>query len=257
MTEWWKKDFDANYLHIYARMDRSADDMAGHIVDRLGLSPGAEVLDLCGGYGRIAIPLARRGYRMTVLDRSDYLLSEGRRRAQEAGVEITWLQGDMREIPSGLSFDAIINIFTSFGYFDEEKENERVIAGAARRLKPGGLLLIDVIHRDPLLWRGVAHRWEELEHHWLLEESSAELTTSRWHSQRWLIPKDGGAPTQQAHSVRVYSAHELRAMCCRCGLDVKEQFGGLDGSQLSKESRRLVTLAQRPAESSQVSYDHG
>jgi 2-polyprenyl-3-methyl-5-hydroxy-6-metoxy-1,4-benzoquinol methylase len=95
-------------------MDQLADDMAGHIVDRLGLPPGAEILDLCGGYGLIAIPLARRGYRMTVLDLSNQLRSEGRRRAQEAGVEITWLQGDMREIPSGLSFDAIINIFTSF-----------------------------------------------------------------------------------------------------------------------------------------------
>ncbi|HEX9869354.1 MAG TPA: hypothetical protein VGC99_12315 [Candidatus Tectomicrobia bacterium] len=68
MAEWWKEAFDDSYLPIYARLDRSADQTAGHIVDRLALPPGVEILDLCGGYGRVAIPLARRGYRLTVLD---------------------------------------------------------------------------------------------------------------------------------------------------------------------------------------------
>jgi ubiquinone/menaquinone biosynthesis C-methylase UbiE len=63
-------------------MDRSEDESASYIVDRLALSPGVEILDLCGGYGRVAIPLACRGYRMTVLDRSEYFLAEGKRRAK-------------------------------------------------------------------------------------------------------------------------------------------------------------------------------
>ena len=61
MAEWWKEAFDDSYLHIYARLDRSADESARHIVDRLALPPGVEILDLCGGYGRVAIPLARQG----------------------------------------------------------------------------------------------------------------------------------------------------------------------------------------------------
>jgi SAM-dependent methyltransferase len=206
-----------------------------------------KILDLCGGYGRVAIPLARRGYRMTVLDLSEHLLAEGKRRAEEAGVEINWLQGDMREIPSESHFDAIITIFTSFGYFDDEMENERVLQGAAQTLNPGGFLLIDVIHRDALLWLGVARRWEELARYWLLEENQYDLLTSRWRTQRWLIPKEGGPPQQAHHSIRVYSAHELGAMCQRCGLEVIEHFGGLNGSTLTKESRRLVTLAKRAA----------
>jgi ubiquinone/menaquinone biosynthesis C-methylase UbiE len=143
-------------------MDRSADESASYIVDRLALPPGVEILDLCGGYGRVAIPLARRGYRMTVLDRSEHFLAQGKRRAKEAGIEIKWVHGDMREIPLGPHFDAIINIFTSFGYFDDEMENEQVLQGVAQTLKRGGLLLIDVIHRDALLWLGMARRWEEL-----------------------------------------------------------------------------------------------
>jgi 2-polyprenyl-3-methyl-5-hydroxy-6-metoxy-1,4-benzoquinol methylase len=246
MAEWWQEAFDDSYLHIYARMDRSADESASYIVDRLALPPGVEILDLCGGYGRMAIPLARRGYRMTVLDLSEHLLAEGKCRAKEAGVEIHWLHGDMREIPSGSHFDAIINIFTSFGYFDDETENDRVLQGAAQTLNPGGVLLIDVTHRDALLWLGIAQRWEELARYWLLEENHYDLITSRWRSQRWLIPKEGGPPKQAHHSIRVYSAHELHAMCQRCGLEVIEHFGGLNGSTLTKESRRLVTLAKRP-----------
>jgi SAM-dependent methyltransferase len=245
MAEWWKEQFDDTYLHIYARMDRSADDITGYIVDRLALPPGVEILDLCGGYGRVAIPLARRGYRLTVLDRSEHFLAEGKRRAKEAGVEIKWVHGDMREIPLGPHFDAIINIFTSFGYFDDDLENERVLQGAAQTLKRGGLLLMDVIHRDALLWLGMARRWEELAHYWLLEENHYDLMTSRWRSQRWLLPKEGGPPKQAHHSIRVYSAHELHAICRRCGLEVIDQFGGLNGSRLTKESWRLVTLAKR------------
>jgi ubiquinone/menaquinone biosynthesis C-methylase UbiE len=66
MAEWWKEAFDDTYLHIYARLDRSADESARHIVDRLALPPGVEILDLCGGYGRVAIPLARRGTRAAI-----------------------------------------------------------------------------------------------------------------------------------------------------------------------------------------------
>jgi ubiquinone/menaquinone biosynthesis C-methylase UbiE len=69
--------------------------------------------------GCVAIPLARRGYRMTVLDRSEHFLAEGRRRAKEASVEIEWVDGDMQEIPLGPHFDAIIYIFPSLGYFDD------------------------------------------------------------------------------------------------------------------------------------------
>jgi Methyltransferase domain len=72
--------------------------------------------------GRVAIPLARRGYRMSVLERSEHFLAEGRRRAKEAGVEIKWVDGNMREIPLGPHFDGIINIFPSFGYFDDDME---------------------------------------------------------------------------------------------------------------------------------------
>jgi ubiquinone/menaquinone biosynthesis C-methylase UbiE len=72
--------------------------------------------------GCVATPLARRGYRVTVLDRSEHFLAEGRRRAKEASVEIKWVDGDMQEIPLGPHFDAIIYIFPSLGYFDDDKE---------------------------------------------------------------------------------------------------------------------------------------
>src|SRR4051812_12081379 len=150
---WWDTFFDEDYLATYIPTRRSDEDseLEAEAVARLsGLEPGASLLDAPCGYGRISVPLARRGYRMTGVDLSQVQLDEARRRAEGVpGVEL--VHGDLRELPfADASFDGVLNLFTSIGYLGEEGDT-RVLAELRRVLRPGGRLVLSVMHRDRLL----------------------------------------------------------------------------------------------------------
>lgn len=104
----------------------------------LEILPGANILDLACGTGRYAIPLARRGFQVTALDLTPAYLQEGQKKAEAENLSIRWVQGDMRDIPFQDEFDAVINIFTSFGFFEEEGDHWKTLKGVVRALKPGG-----------------------------------------------------------------------------------------------------------------------
>src|SRR5205814_3776760 len=136
------------YFPLYApflppeKTEREVDDL----LRLLKLPPGSAILDLGCGYGRHALPLAQRGYQVTGFDKSEHLL----RLAQQSDaiaqrVQVRWIHGDMRDIPFTNEFDAVLSLFSSFGYFEEEEENQRVLHQVQRALKPGGLLLMDLV----------------------------------------------------------------------------------------------------------------
>ena len=111
MNAWYTRMFNADYLRCYAHLDEIAVAQAEEVLACLGLPAGARILDLAGGYGRIAVPLAQRGYRVTVHDLSTDFLRVGRERAAAAGVEVEWRHGDMRDVPATGDYDAVISMF--------------------------------------------------------------------------------------------------------------------------------------------------
>lgn len=128
--------------------ERTAEEVE-FLIAKLGLDDGARLLDLARGHGRIALELARRGHRVTGLDLSPRSLQFAREAAASEGLHVEWVPADMHDIPAGALFDAFANVFTSFGFFREEDENQRLLDGVARALVPGGAFLIDVVN---LLW---------------------------------------------------------------------------------------------------------
>src|SRR5262249_42598505 len=119
-TPWYGQFFGEDYLrHFRSPLERTAQEVE-QIAQRLALAPGSAVLDLCCGYGRHTIPLAQRGYRMTGQDLSEVLLQQARTDAEAQSVQVRWVHGDMRQVPFENEFDAIINIWTSFGYLENE-----------------------------------------------------------------------------------------------------------------------------------------
>ena len=136
--------FTDDYLYFFAdHLEERSDAETDLIWRLLELQPGMEVLDLACGHGRIANRLAGRGCRVTGLDSTELFLDHARRDAAERGVSVEYVRGDMRELPWRDRFDAIVNWFTAFGYFDDPG-NQRVLAQAAAALRPGGRIALEM-----------------------------------------------------------------------------------------------------------------
>jgi ubiquinone/menaquinone biosynthesis C-methylase UbiE len=243
---WWDVYFDDLYLRMHEAIltpERTAEEIAG-VMTLLRLRPGAKILDLCCGQGRHAVPLARAGYQMTGLDRSAFMLARAQEAAGEAGVGVEWVQGDMRELPWREQFDACVNLFTSFGYFEKEEENQQVLVQVRNALKPGGVLLLDVSNRDYYLLRLWPKAWRRQGQAFVLEETSFDPITCRFTASfTWV--EDGREETL-SHWVRHYTAPELVSMLRCAGFSSMDIYGGFDGSEFEIYSKRLIVLAQKP-----------
>ncbi len=245
---WWEAFFEETFLHLWpssSTPDREPAEVAG-LVSYLELPPEARILDLACGYGRIAVPLARRGFQVTGLDLSEPLLAVGRERATQAGVAVEWRRADMRDILSEWSgrFDAVISIWNSFGYFTDDHENQRVLASAAQALKAGGRLLIDVSNRDRVVSTYRARDWDERDGLALLQERSFDSvrglnrTDLTWH--------EDGQRRQVQFAVRLYTATELTQMVTAAGLRPIAYYGDWTGAELTRESRHIILIAEKP-----------
>ena len=244
-SETWDAFFSDFYLRAYvddARAD-AAEAQALAAARLAGVPDGGELLDVPCGFGRHSVPLARSGYRVTGVDRSPALLEEARRRA---GGE-RWpklVQADYRELPfADESFDGAINLFTSLGYLGDEADTH-VLAEISRVLRPGGRLVIEILHRDRLVRQFSESDWRLVgEGRLLLEQRTFDLAAGIVQTTQTLIDGNGGRDSR-SFSVRVYSATELLAMVERAGFTEARCYGDLEGGPLTPDSR-LVIVARR------------
>ncbi|MBD0329144.1 MAG: class I SAM-dependent methyltransferase [Thermoleophilia bacterium] len=248
-ADWYDGFFEGDWLEVVALAisDERTQQQADFLVERLALEPGARVLDLACGHGRVTLELARRGYRATGLDLSARSLAVARGAAEGEGLEVDLIEADMRELPPTGDFDAVVNLFTAFGYFEDERENERVLEGVARALRPGGAFLIDTVSLLGLMGRYRDRMWEVQEGGVLfLQEHRFDVLRGR-NEARWTFVHPDGRRSEIVHSVRAYAPHELAAMLERAGLPVEAAWGSFDGSELTRESWRTILLARKPA----------
>ncbi len=245
MAEWYKHFFNADYLRCYPQLDDIAATQVSEIMACLALPTGARILDLAGGYGRIAIPLAQRGYRLTVHDLSTEFLRIGRERAAAAGVAIDWRHGDMREVQATSDQDAIISIFSSFGYFERDEDNEKALHAASGALRPGGLFLLDAINREMVVQGDPYSAWTEGQDALTLDRTDFDLAKGRARTQRLFYDLRTGERKDYSFDVRLYTAPEYTNMLHRAGFAEVRFYGSLDRNPLTRESRRLVVLARK------------
>jgi len=247
---WYRTFFDELYLRQYgpALTDELSERQVDLLIDLLGLEPGTRVLDLACGHGRHAIRLAQRGMRVTGLDLSEVFLERAREDAAAAGVEVRWVCADMREIPFEASFDVVINIFTAFGYFEDDAEDARVFESVARALAPGGHLLLETMHRDNLMGRFQSRMFERYEEAdiLVLHDHVLDLVHGRI-DDRVQVVEQGAMRPERRTSVRLYTVPEYRRMLEASGMELERACGGLSGADLALESRRLVVIGRKPA----------
>lgn len=243
--EWWKESYDDFHQRTgFGSLppERTAGDIDA--VERfLDLRAPAKVLDLFCGTGRHCIELARRGYDATGVDYSGEYLALARSRAADAGVSPRFLQGDAREMDLGSGYDAVLIMWASFGFFDDEGDRliVRRIAGA---LRPGGSLYMEIKNRD---WevRHFAPTFErKVEDVVIRSGNSFDVMQSRLEMR--LTFSLAGRTWNQFRSWRLYSAHEIRGLLDSAGFVVSGIYGDSRGAPLTMESH-LMRVAARKA----------
>lgn len=198
------------------------------------------VLDVPCGTGRHAAALAERGYTVAGLDISEAALAEARR----VGPSLDLRRGDMRELPwPDESFDAVLNLWTAFGYFETQDEDERVLAEFARVLAPGGVLILDTVNQVALARGFRPQAFEEIEGVLFLQEHAYDIVKGRSQA-RWTFLR-GGARTELAFDHRVYTTPEYLGMLRRAGFEPVAFYGGFDGAELGFDTWRQIIVARR------------
>jgi SAM-dependent methyltransferase len=210
----------------------------------LGLRPGNDVLDLGCGYGRIAIPLAAAGCRVTGLDGNATVLRKAAEDAAAAGVAVDLVHRDMRDmgLPAA-GFDAVLNMSTAFGYADDEDGDAATLAAVRDALRPGGLFLIDLENRDAKIRTA---RSAEFAMAGVTVSCARDFDplTGRWREEMsWM---DGDQRDSSVFGVRLYAATEMITMLRRAGLELVRACGWFDGQPYTLDSPRMILLARRP-----------
>lgn len=242
--ETWDEFFSDFYLRAYADDQRQGEAEAQALAAaRLaGCPAGGDLLDVPCGFGRHSLPLARAGYRVVGVDRSQSLLAEAQRRSSgDRRPEL--VQADYRELPfADESFDAGLNLFSSLGYLGDEQD-ARVLGEVGRVLRPGAGLVIETMHRDLLVRQFREQDWRLLgEGRLLLEQRTFDAPSGVAQTTQTLIDKTGERDSR-SFSLRVYSATELVAMLMGAGFEEVRCHGDLDGGPFATDTR-LVILAR-------------
>ncbi len=247
-SAWFESFFGEDYFEIYRDVlsaERTAEEVAG-IVALLGLDAGARVLDVACGHGRHAIPLAKRGFEVTGYDLTELFIERARADAAEQGADVRWVRGDMRELAFDGEFDAAINVFTAFGYFEDPEDDLETLRGIRRALRPGGRFLLETLHRDGLPARFLPQNAHKTPNGTIvLQERVWDLARDVIDEHVTLVRPDG-TRTEYTTAVRTRTLHQLLAVMREAGLEPVAWYGGLDGSALDLSSRRLVLISARP-----------
>ncbi|RCK79899.1 MAG: methyltransferase [Candidatus Ozemobacter sibiricus] len=243
-------DFDAvfapdDYLYFYETtlpQERSRRE-ADFIEQALDLQPAHRILDVACGHGRLTNLLARRGYRLTGVDRSAGFLEIARREAQAQGLAVDYRQGDMRDLSFDEPFDRALLTFTAFGYFSDD-DNLLVLRRIRRVLAPGGRFLFDVLNRDTFLKRFVPSLVTERGDDLMIDRTSFDQRRGRVTTHRTII-RDGQRRDMR-FSMRLYNLTELEFWLREAGLTLERVCGGYSGGPVDHEAHRLVLIARRP-----------
>ena len=218
-TNWWESFFEGVAVRMWLQAlppehtQREADRLAG----LLAASPGAEILDVPCGAGRLALPLAERGYRLTGVDWSPEFI--GHARSRDALHQVTWEQRDMRDLPWPGRFDGVFCVGNSFGYLDDDG-NAAFVRAVRAVLKPGGRFVLET----PMVLENVLNRldsrpWWKAGDVYLLVENQYDSGSARLNTEYTFV--SNGRVEVRRGSHRAYTYRELLELLTASGFAVE------------------------------------
>jgi SAM-dependent methyltransferase len=237
-ADWFEEWFGEDYLRIYQHRD---EEEAEHAIQLIAANlPGHEVtaaLDLGCGAGRHTKVLFERWWTVG-LDLSMALLKEARRESPGA----PYVRADMRELPfADESFDLVVNLFTSFGYFDDDREHLRVLSCVRSSMRQGGTLVIDFLNASQV--RRELVPYDERVENGVIIEQRRTITDDDRYVEKIITLRDRGK--EYIERVRLLSAADLEGMLKGAGFEVVKRFGDYAGCTWSERSPRTILFANR------------
>ncbi len=242
--EWFEEEaFWEHYAPIMFESERWAESPA--VVDGLerlcALAPRSRVLDLCCGMGRISVELARRGHVVCGVDLCQSYLDAAREYAGDIGLEL--VHADARQFVRPASFDLAVNLYTSFGYFDDPADDALVIRNLAESLAGGGQLVIEILGKETAV--------RDFTPGERFSRGGFEVTTrfevvDAWAGLRntWHLERDGEI-FERSFVQRLYSGTGMRRLLLENGFEQVDLFGDWDGRPYDQRARVLIARARK------------
>jgi ubiquinone/menaquinone biosynthesis C-methylase UbiE len=239
-TDWWASYFDANYLQEYEPIFSAAEDRrdVARLIELLRLPVGSKVLDVPCGQGRHARLLAEAGFDVVGLDYSRHLLQL----AKSAGSAVRYVRGDMRRLPAQWTgrFDAVVNLFTSFGFFLDPSDDVKVVREFARVMTPGGVLIWHGASRDGVMAKFLARDWWQSDDGTLIAH---ERTFDPLSGIMSVFVRQGDDERQ--YRIRLYTATRLAELFAAEGLIVEEAYDGWSDRPLKRRTTSMTLIARK------------
>lgn len=221
----------------------AAEEQIDKIIELLEFK-GSSILDLACGPGRHSVVLAKKGFWVTGVDLSPFLLAKAKERAEAAGVEIEWIHDDMRNFRRPEAFDLCLSMFTSFGYFEKKEDDLEVLRNIYDSLASNGACLIDVVGKEWLAKHFQPTSSHELKDGSLMIERREIYDDWSRIRNRWIILKEDKVKEHRFHHT-IYSAQELKDRLIEVGFASVRIYGDLAGNEYGPEARRLIAIARK------------
>jgi SAM-dependent methyltransferase len=204
---------------------------------------GPRVLDLCCGFGRIALELSRRGFSVTGVDITEPYLNAGRDDAAYEKLDIEFIQQDVRSFKRPNTFDLAINLYISFGYFDDQKDDLLFVKNARESLKDSGTFIIETLGKEIAVRDFVEAEWFERAGYTVLTEYTP---TDSWAGikNRWILIKEGER-IEKTFTQRLYSAVELRRLLFDAGFRAVDIYGNWNEAPYDHHAEVLIAVGRK------------
>lgn len=244
--DWYK---DPVFWRIYApfmfdsNIWQRTDFEASSIVRLLDLKPGTRILDTCCGVGRHSVTLSKLGFLVTGIDENAEFLQAARDYAEAEKTEPVFLESDVLSFSTDLSFDAVLNLGTSFGFFPTKDDDLSFLSNMHSRLSKSGCMIIETAGKETVALHFKESEWFERENAYVLAKYEISDAWSKLVN-RWIAVTEMGTK-DYTFRLRLYSAVELEEMMRKVGFRDIEVFGDYDGRPYDHRAETLVMTARK------------
>lgn len=241
MAEWFEEWFDTKYYHILykSRTDEEAKRFIENLIEKFVFSKDASYCDMACGKGRHSIFLNSKGYKVTGLDLSPNNIKHAKAFENES---LKFSEHDIRNVYKENSFDVMLNLFTSFGYFENNEENQKAVLAMAKNIKPGGKLILDYMNSRKAI--------EEFNTYYVKSVDGIDFTIDKKIEKGYIYKHISFTDNKKSHNyeerVKLLFLDDFIDFFNKSGLKLKEVYGNYDLQNYDEHlSDRMIMFCEK------------